>query len=227
MPFRLREHWWRLALLTVAVATCVWGASLFALIPILVWCASARSPRTGLVVGLILMVLLAWFVVPRELGWSGPWVPAAIEVYWLHTTLAAAVCFAGALVERRRPAGAGRLLTMVVIGFVATGFVLFAQLEEAPGDENVLPAPAQLRIAEDKACGSGGCWRVLTATGDRAPAVMREHLASRGYTPGPTSTITGNPRMCQQTGVLVTHQVCAELKDISANAVQVDWYVNS
>lgn len=224
---RLKKHWWRLALVAVATAAFSWNEGFFGLISILVWCGLARSPRTGVTVGLVLMALLAWFVVPRSLGFAGLWVPAAIEVYWLYPIVAAVVCLIGTLVKQRSPAGIGRLLAMVIAGFIATGGVLFVQLEAVPGDEGVLPGPAQLRIVQDYSCGSGGCWRILEATGDRAPAVMREHLASRGFTPAPASTITGDPRVCRRTGVLVTHEVCADLRDLSANSIRVDWYVNS
>ena len=230
---RVKKHWWRLlvVLVAVAVAAFSWNEAfvgLFGLLPILVWCGLlARSARTGVIVGLVLVVLLAWFVVPSEVGWAGPWVPASIEVFWLHTMLAAVVCGIGALVERRPAVDFSWLGTMVLIGFVVTGGVLFTQLEAVPGDEGVYPGPSQLRVVpEGYSCGSGNCWRVLEANGDRAPEVMREYLAARGFTPRPKDTITGNPEVCRQTGVLVTHEVCADLRDISASAVRVEWYVN-
>lgn len=230
---RLTKHWWRLVvvLAAVAVAAFSWNTpfvGLFGLIPILVWCGLlARSARTGLIVGLVLVVLLAWFVVPREVGLAGPWVPAAIEVFWLHTMLAAVVCGIGALVERRPPVDFSWLGTMVLVGFVVTGGVLVTHLEAVPGDEGVYPGPSQLRVVpEGYSCGSGNCWRVLEANGDSAPAVMREYLAARGFTPRPADTITGNPEVCQLTGILVSHEVCAQLRDVSASAVRVEWYVN-
>ncbi|HET9140181.1 hypothetical protein [Actinophytocola sp.] len=185
----------------------------------------ARSTKTGVIVGLVLVALLAWFIVPREMGWTGPWVPAALEVYLLHPMLAAVVCEIGTLVDQRRLVGVGRLLTIVLAGFVLAGGALIAQLEAMPGDEGVFPGPAQLRVViEDSWCGSSNCSRILEANGDRAPEVMREHLASQGFTAAPT--ITGRRRVCRQTGILVTHEVCAELQDISATAVRVEWYVN-
>ncbi|MGH3440016.1 MAG: hypothetical protein ACRDRN_26675 [Sciscionella sp.] len=220
----VKTHWWRAALVVAAVVVASFArndpfAGLFGLLPVLLWCCLARSPRTGVVVGLVLVALLAWFVLPRSMDLAGPWVPAAIEVYWLHTTLAAVVCWFGA----RR--GAGRLLAMVLAGLVVTGGVLFAGLEAPPGDEGISPGPPQLRITEGHECGSGGCWRVLKAIGDRAPDVMRDYLVARNFAPGPTSTITGAPRFCRSTGIVVDHKVCAELRTLSANAVRVGWYV--
>jgi hypothetical protein len=227
----LKQHWWRLVvvLAAVAVAAFSWNepfVGLFGLIPTLVWCGLlARTARSGVIVGLVLVALLAWFVVPREVGFAGPWVPAAIEVYWFHTVLAAVVCGIGMVVQRRPPAESMWLVTMVLVGFVVTGVVLFVQLEAVPGDEGVYPGPSQLQVVTKEGwCGSGNCSRILEASGDRAPAVMREYLASHGFTPRPA--ISGVPRVCRRTGILVTHEVCAELRDLSASAVRVEWYVN-
>lgn len=211
----------------IAVAAFSWNepfTAFFGLLPLLVWLGLARSPRSGLSTGVVLVALLAWFMVPRQLGFAGGWVPAAIEVYWLHTTAAAVVCAAGTLAGPA-PRGAARLALLVFAGFVVTGGVLISELEAPPGDEGVVPGPP-LRIAQSIDCGSGGCWRVLDATGDRAPEVLRERLASQGFTPAPQSEITRLPRFCRTTGLLVNHEVCADLRTTSPDTVHVEWYVN-
>lgn len=221
---RVKTHWWRVALVVAAVVVACFSpspfAGLFALLPILFWVWLAPSARTGVIVGLVLLTLLAWFVLPGALSLAGPWVPAPIEVYWIHTTLAAVVCAIGA----RR--GFLRLFLLVIAGFVVTGGAWFAGLEAAPGDEGVVPVPAGLRVAEDIGCGSGGCWRVLEATGNRAPEVLRDHLEARNFTPAPQSEITRVPRFCRHTGLLVNHDVCAELRTLSPDAARVEWYVD-
>jgi hypothetical protein len=221
---RVKTHWWRVALVGAAVALACFSASpfagLFGLLPILFWTWLARSTRSGVVVGLVLLALLAWFVLPNALGLAGPWVPAPIELYWLHTALAAVICAIGA----RR--GFVRLFLLVIAGFVVTGGAWFAGLEAAPGDEGVLPAPAGLPIAQQQECASGGCWRTLGSTGDRAPQAWRDHLASHGYSPAPAGPITGAPRFCRSTGIVVTHTICVELSTLSPDAVHVEWYAN-
>ncbi|MEU8632900.1 hypothetical protein AB0C38_12080 [Amycolatopsis sp. NPDC048633] len=220
---RVKTHWWRGALVVAAVAVACFSASPFAgvfcLLPILLWCGLAPSPRTGLVVGLVLVALLAWFVLPGALGFAGRWVPAPIEVYWLHTTLAAVICAIGA----RR--GVVRLFLLVVAGFVVTGGALFAAYESPPGDEGVAPGPAQLRITRSIGCGSHDCWGVLEATGDRAPDVMREYVLERHFTPAPQSGITQIPQYCRHTGVVVDHTVCVGLRTLAPDAVRAEWYV--
>lgn len=194
--------------------------------PLCVWCLwLARTRWTGLVVGLILLALLVWFVVPVRLSWPGPWVPAPLELFWLYPVLAAVVCEAGVLVERRRPAGVWLLLAVVVFGFLATVVLWFDRLEAKPKDEGVLPGPAGVQVVEgDGWCGSGNCSRELDVTGDRATEVMRAHLTSRGFTPA--SSLDGDERMCRTTGLVMTHQVCAELERPAVSSVQVAWYVN-
>ncbi|EOD64936.1 hypothetical protein [Amycolatopsis vancoresmycina] len=218
---QVKTHWWRAAVAVAAVAVVTFSrddpfAGLFALVPILVWCAAARSGRAGVVTGLVLLALLAWFVLPRELGLAGPWVPAAIEVYWLHTTLAAVVCAIGS----RKP---GPWLLPAFGGFVVTGGVLVAGWQEAPSDEGVLPGPAQLRIIEDIDCGSGGCWRVAESTGDHAAEVWQAHLTARNFTPAPA--LDGVTRFCRTTGLLVNHQTCAEVRPLAPDSARVEWYV--
>ncbi|MET8850898.1 hypothetical protein [Amycolatopsis sp. NPDC004625] len=218
---RVKNHGWRVALVVAAVAVVAFSrqnpfAGLFALVPILAWAAVARSRRAGVVTGLVLLALLAWFVLPRELGLAGPWVPAAIEVYWLHTTLAAVVCAIGA-----RRAGSWALL--VFAGFVVTAGVLVTGWQEAPGDEGVAPGPAQLRLAEDIMCGSGGCWRSGEATGADAGGAWRDYLLARDFTPEPA--FDGVPRFCRTTGLLVNHTVCVQVRSRTADSARVEWYV--
>jgi hypothetical protein len=218
----VRRHWWKAALLVAAVivATFPWTApaGVFGAVPILIWCFLARSRTAGLTVGLILLALLVWFAVPRGLGWSGPLVPSEVEVYWLYPVIAAVVCLPA--LQRVRTGVLG-LVTMIMAGLLAAAVVLLGQLEAKPGDEGVLPAPPGLRVAEGSGhCGSGNCSREVTATGDRAPEVMREHLEARGF------TVRTPERLCRATGVVFTHEVCAESKKIASGAVEVTWYVN-
>ncbi|SER05937.1 hypothetical protein SAMN05216188_107236 [Lentzea xinjiangensis] len=222
----VRVHGWRVAVVVAGLGVAAFdaGAGLFGMVPIVLWCLLARSWRTGVAVGLVLVVLLAWFVVPRALGWSGPWVPSALESFCLHPVMAAVVCEAGVLVERRRPAGVGWLLGTVGLGLLATAWLLLMGLEAKPRDEGVLPGPAGLRVAEGTGwCGSGNCSRDLEATGDRAADVMREHLVSRGYVSRPP--YNDNELLCRTTGLVVTHEVCAELRNVMPRGVEVVWYV--
>ncbi|WP_143036021.1 hypothetical protein [Lentzea fradiae] len=188
-----------------------------------------QGERTGrrakAAIGLVVLALVAWFVVPRGLGWSGTWVPSLVETFWLLPLLVAAVCGTW-MVARRRPAGLLGLAALVVTGFVTAAAVAVMRLEAPPGDEDLLPGPAALKVVEGIGyCGSGGCSRDLDATGDRAPEVMREHLTSHGYTPA-RSLMYGDDRLCRRTGLVAVREVCAELKDVSATAVHVIWYVN-
>ncbi|MDX8030361.1 hypothetical protein SK803_09070 [Lentzea sp. BCCO 10_0856] len=185
----------------------------------------ARNQRTRVVTGLIVLGLVVWFVVPRALDWSGPWVPSFVETFWLLPLLVAVVLGAGLLVEGRTVLVLV-LPVLVVGGFVAGGFVAVMRMEAPPGDEGVVPGPPGLQVAEGRiGCGSGGCWREVDATGDSAREVMRTHLDSRGYAPA-SSLSPGAERMCRRTGLVAAHEVCAELKDVSAGSVHVIWYVN-
>jgi hypothetical protein len=209
----------------LAVGAIAPDSSVFGLFPILLWCVLARTRRTGLVVGVVLLALLAWFVVPRGLGWSGPWVPSALEGFWLYPVFAAVVCLAGVLVERRRPAGVPWLLALVGVGLLGSAFLVVFDEGAKPHDEGVLPGPPELRVVEgDGWCGSGNCSRELDVTGDRAHEVMRAHLTSRGY--APARPLDGDERLCRRTGLVSAREVCAELKDLSATGLRVTWYVN-
>ncbi|SEF36376.1 hypothetical protein SAMN05421837_110131 [Amycolatopsis pretoriensis] len=222
IPESVRTHWWRGALVVVAVVVVCFSTSpfggLFGLVPLVVWSTLAPSRRSGLIVGAVLLALLAWFVLPGALGLAGRWVPAPIEIYWLHTTIAAVVCAIGA---RRGFVG---LFLLVIAGFIVTGGALFAAYESPPGCEGVAPGPAQLRITRDFNCGSHNCWGVLETTGDRAPEVMRDYLVARHFTPAPT--INRVPRYCRTTGLLVEHEVCVDVWPLGPAAARVEWYVN-
>lgn len=181
--------------------------------------------RTRAVVGLIVLALVVWFVVPRSLGWTGAWVPSLVEMFWLLPLLVAVVC-GSVLAARGRPAGLPGLAALVVAGFAAAGFVALMTMEAPPGDEGVLPGPAGLRVVEgDGYCGSGGCSRDLDATGEHAHEVMRAHLDSHGYTAA-RPLGDGEERLCRRTGLVGVREVCAELKDLSPSGVRVTWYVN-
>ena len=223
---RLTRYAWRVSLIAAAlvVGTFPWSGAPFGLagvVPILIWCLLARSPGDGVVPGLVLLALLAYFVVPRELGWSGPLVPSAVEVCWLYPVIAAVVCLVAMPRERGLNSSSLGLVAMVGVGFLITAVVLLDRLEAKPGDEGVLPGPSGLRAVEGTGhCGSGNCSREVRMTGERAPEVVREHLESRGFT-------TRTPeRMCRATGLVFTHEVCAEPDAIGPDAVEITWYVN-
>ncbi|WP_440899321.1 hypothetical protein [Actinosynnema sp.] len=224
------EHRWRLALgvLGLAVAVFPWDGppvGLFGAVPLLLWCGSWTGPRrVGVIVGLVLLGLPVWFVVVPGLGFSGRWVPSAAEVLWLHPLLAAAVCAVGAKVGRQRVRG-WRLTGVAALGFLLLGFLWLARLESPPGDEGVLPALAVLRVEEGELlCGSGGCARQARATGDHAPEAVRDRLAARGFTH--RDPLAADARLCRTTGLVVQHEVCAELRDVSADVVRVVWYLD-
>ncbi|WP_112268111.1 hypothetical protein [Lentzea terrae] len=222
-----RERLWRgiLVVLGFLVVATSRDANLFGLFPIATWCALARSWRTGIVVGAAILALLVWFVVPRGLGWTGPWVPSALEIYWVYSVMAAVLSVVGLAVERAaRPAptlvSGFSIAGYVVLGFAGAAFLGIMNSESKPRDEGVLPGPAALQVVEgDAGCGSGHCWRTLDATGDRAPEVMRAHLASRGYVPR-------SEHWCRRIGLVVAHEVCADLRKETPTSVHVIWYNN-
>ncbi|MFT7840226.1 hypothetical protein Q5530_29135 [Saccharothrix sp. BKS2] len=219
------EHWWRVTVVSTAVALGVFAAGvaptvLFGVVPVLVWCADPRrSRRVGVPVGVVLLVLLAWFALPHGLGWSGRWVPSAAEVCWLYPLSAAVVCLVGARVERR-PAGCVPWAVVLCLGFALALGDLVLLDESPPGNEGVLPGPVGLRAVEaDPVCGSGGCARVVGFGGDRA--AVRAHLGSRGFT---TPSGRGGGWVCRVTGVVVERRACAGLRE-RAGVVEVTWYV--
>lgn len=228
---RLAQIGWRVCLVVAAVIVGLfpWNGApdgLFGVMPILIWCLLAWDRRSGVKTGLILLAVLVWFVVPRGLGWSGSLVPSAVEVYWLYPMIAACVCLAPLSRTRSVVVAVLGLVTMVGTGLLAAAVVLLSRLEAMPGDEGVLPGPSGMRVVEGLGwCGSGNCSRDVVVTGDRAPDVMREHLASRGFSSRrPLSN--GDERVCRETGLVFTHEVCAETRKVTSNSVEVTWYVN-
>jgi hypothetical protein len=225
------RHWWRVALMVVALAVSTYPWTTFPLawlgfVPVAVWCgALAASSRAGIGVGVALLVVLAWFVVPRELGTPGRWVPSELELLWLYPICAAVICGVGLFAQRRGPAGTGLLLAMVLGGLFITGCVLFLRLEAPPEDESVVPLPSTLQLAQQEVdCGSGGCSRMLNVSGWDAYGVMHGHLTEKGYTSKRT-TLDGRERLCRVNGLVVPHTSCAELRAQSDGSVQVIWYV--
>lgn len=225
------RHWWRVALVVVAlvVSTFPWSSVSLAwlgAVPTVVWCAGpAASARAGIVVGVVLSAVLAWFVVPRELGASGRWVPSDLELLWLYPSVAAVLCGIGVFAQRRGTAGAGRLFVMVLGGLFLAGYVVFLRLEAPPEDESVVPPPPALEVAQrENICGSGGCAREVTVSGRNAYRVMRDHLIEKGYAPRKT-TLDGRARVCRVNGIVVSHTSCVELRAQSDKSIQVIWYV--
>ncbi|GAA2696728.1 MULTISPECIES: hypothetical protein [Actinosynnema] len=223
-------HRWRLVLIVVGAALAVlpWDGppvGLFGVVPLLLWCGSwTGTRRVGVVVALVLLGLLVWFVVAPGLGFSGRWAPSTAEVLWLHPLLAGAVCAVGARAGRL-PVHGWRLTGVAALGFLLLGFLGLTGLEAPPGDEGVAPALAVLRVEEgEPLCGSGGCARQARATGDRAPEVARERLAARGF--AHREPLDADDRLCRATGLVVEHEVCAELRDVAPDAVRVVWYAN-
>lgn len=200
----LARHWWRVAFVAAALTMAFFLAdepwvALFAALPILLWCTGpVRSDRDGVVVGLILLALLAWFTTGSWLGWSGRWVPSVDEALWLHTPLATLVYGIGAPATRRL-SGFLPLVLLLPVGLVLTGYALTVRTEGGQlGDEGVLPAPAGLSVVElPGECASGGCARQVRLTGDDPAEVMRAHLAGRGFTPTPTGW------RCRLTGLVI------------------------
>jgi hypothetical protein len=176
-----------------------------------------------MVVGLILLALAAWILLPRGLGSSGQWVPSVFEVCVFLPILTAVICPIGMRAERL-----GGCLPVIgfsafaVAGLLLAFYTLVFYAEGDTGDEGVWPGPSGLQVAEgDKQCGSGGCARQLEATGDRAPERMRSYLASRGFTtPG-----FENVWICRVTGLVLTYEVCARVEDVSPTVVRVTWSI--
>jgi hypothetical protein len=226
---RLGKRWWRWALtvVTLVMAAFSWYdpiVAVFTVIPVVIWCwGLARSDKTGLVYGLILTGLAAWTLLPRGLGFSGRWVPSVFEVCVFLPILTAVICAIGMRVERVDGClPAMGLSAYAVVGLIVAFFTLLSYAEGTTGDEGVWPGPSGLQVVEgEKNCGSGGCWRTLDATGDRAPERMRDYLASRGFsTPG-----FDNGSICRVTGLALTYKICATVKDISPATVRVTWSI--
>ncbi|GLY64715.1 hypothetical protein [Amycolatopsis taiwanensis] len=225
---RLRENWWRLALIaaTLVMAAFAWYEPLvavFTVIPVLTWCwGLARSDRTGTVVGAILLALAAWILLPRDLGLSGQWVPSVFDVCLFLPILTAVICLVGIRGERSRGLPAIGFCAFAVAGLALGGYTAVWYSEGDTGNEGVWPGPSGLRVVEgEREGGSGGFSRQLDATGDRAPERMRDYLSSRGF----SSQGDDSPSICRVNGVVLTYKVCAVVEDISPTMVRVSWWI--
>lgn len=223
---RVTRYRWRVALIavTLVMAAFSWHdplVAVFAVIPVVTWCwRSAPSERTGIVVGLVLLALAAWILLPRALASSGRWVPSVFEVCVFLPILTAVICAKSMRSGGWLPAmGFSAFAVAGLVGALYSG-VLYS--EGDTGDEGVWPGPPGLHVVEgDKQCGSGGCARQFDATGDHAPDRTRAYLASRGFvTPGLDKLWT-----CRVTGLVLTYKVCAKVQDISPTTVRVTWSV--
>ena len=54
--------------------------------------------------------------------------------------------------------------------------------------------------------------------------MVRAGLAEGGFTSRPA--ILDTERVCRQTGLVLVHEVCAELSNTSPTSVNVRWYVD-
>lgn len=222
VPLRawVRENGWRVAFAAVAVALAAFCwydpvVAVFAVVPPLVWCA--LPGRRGTLIGLVLLLVAAGVLLPRLL--SG-WGPSVLDVCLFLPLLTGMICAFSA--RGRRPAPVAVFCLFGVAGLLFAFLALVDLSEGVTGHEGVLPGPSGMRVVEgEQVCGSGGCSRQLTATGDRAPERMREYLESRGFT-APGDTADWN---CRTTGLVVTYKVCAQVKDVSPTEARVHWWI--
>jgi len=241
---------WRSALLTAAVgiATVPWGSpvtasGLLAAVPLLAWAGFlGRSKSVGPVVGVVLLLLLTWIDVPRAVGWNGRWLVASLgDVFTWYPWICAGICALGVRIQRGRAEGPEVLLPTVlhyatailVAGLAVCGTCpvwWLVDSESAPGDEGLLPVPAGLRVVEDTSdCGSGGCARLLTVTGDRADERLRAHLAARGFRLHPDRAwdTVFSATAQHETGVLVPHRVWLGYRVAAGGDVHIVWDVDA
>jgi hypothetical protein len=215
---RLKKNWWRLAVVaaTLLMAVFAWYepiVAVFTVVPVLAWCWSlGRLDRRGVVT----LAVAAWILLPRGLGFSGPWVPSVFEVCLLLPIIAAFVHLTG-LRSRRWPSAIG-FTAFFVAGFVVAVYTAAMYSDGATGDEGVWPGPSGLQIVEvDGEGGSSFSSRRLEATGDRAPERMRDYLASRGF--------TDQGHGCRANGVVLTYKVCAAVVELSPTKARVSWWI--
>jgi hypothetical protein len=231
VPFneRLKSGWWRPAFILAALVMAVFDwyepiVAVFAVAPVLIWCwGLARSDRTGLVVGLVMLALAAWILLPRDWGFSGRWVPSVFDVCLFLPILTVVICRIGMRgVRSRGPLRAIGLAAFAVVGFLTAGYVaLWYYAEGVTGGEGVWPGPSGLQVVEGPGeGGSGGMSRRLDATGDRAAERMRDYLMSRGFVPRGNGTW-----LCRANGIVLTYKVCATVVDISPTEARVTWSV--
>ncbi|MBP2324989.1 hypothetical protein JOF56_005374 [Kibdelosporangium banguiense] len=216
-----------LIVVTLLMAAFTWYepvVAVFAAIPMLIWCwGLAQSDRAGLVIGLILLVLTAWILMPRVLGLSGQWVPSVFEVCLFLPILSAIIC-----ADNRRPQRARSRMPAVwfsafaVAGILTALYTVVFYMEGDTGNEGVWPGPSGLQVVEGELqCGSGGCTRQFVATGDRAPERTRAYLDSHGF----TAQQPDGGWECRVTGLLLTYKACAVLKEVSPTSARVSWSI--
>ena len=236
-PWPVR-HGWRLGLVAAALVVALpWNpiagpVTLLTALPVLVWSTLvARSRRTRLVVGAVLIAVSAALILPRPDGW--PVASVGDLVTW-YPLLAAATCISGAAADRRHTGGtalrfaAGSVAgvaAVLLVACVAGGVVLLRDGRYTPGDEGVLPMPAGLTATELISCGAEECVRSVTVTGDRAETRVPAHLAARGFDllPDPPSSSTFTYE--RETGILIPHEVHLGYAAEGPGEVRVFWYV--
>lgn len=245
----LRSNGWRFAAITVALAvvTAPWDgrttvAGPLAVVPVVVWLGFlARSRRSGLVLGTVLVALMAWVVVPRSAGWTGRWlVPSTGDEFTWYPWLAAGLCALGVRLQRGRaepPEQRLGLFTSLLTGIVGGMLAICVSCPlwwlvkgDVPGDEGILPMPSGLTVTEnDLRCGTEDCVRSVTVTGDRADARVRAHLAAHGYRlrPGAAGSDESHAAARHVTGVLIPHRVWLGYTRSGNGAVVLVWRVES
>ena len=103
------------------------------------------------------------------------------------------------------------MLALVVVAFLVAPVLWLGIAEDAMPPPSSLPAlPDGARVvAEDKGCGSGGCWLELTVD---APAGMSgEDLASE---------VVPDARVCAVRSVLDLRRVCTWVMEVEAGSAQ-------
>ncbi|GHB07134.1 hypothetical protein ACIQRS_25680 [Streptomyces termitum] len=150
---------------------------LFAVVPVVVWVAIARSRSVGFPVGGVLFAG-AGLLVGVQRGWidaPGP------DAHLVFTVLAPLLIACGAGLEgrngsapppewiSRRNGAVGFLGAQFALTLVAGLLyaLLISEGSDAPSARN-LPAlpPGITKIGEGTSCGSGGCWRTATVIGE-------------------------------------------------------------
>ncbi|MEK9522270.1 hypothetical protein MIU24_23210 [Streptomyces venezuelae] len=160
---------------------------LFAVVPVAVWAAIARTRPVGLVIGGILLAGAGLLV-----GVQQVWIHAPRpDAHLLFTALAPLVIACGVSLEGRhgnppspgwadRRSGAIGVLGMQFALTLVAGLLYALVISDgsAAAPSRVLPSlpPGISMVSEGVGCGSGGCWRVVTVTGNdlSRPEIIRE-----------------------------------------------------
>ncbi|MCE7001245.1 hypothetical protein LWC34_00080 [Kibdelosporangium philippinense] len=199
--------------------------AVFAAAPVLIWCLGvARSKQTGLVIGVIQVLIAAWVLVPRALGISGSAVPSILEVCLFLPLVSVLIWIVGVRQERSNVvAPVFGFAALFVAGVLMTGVVVLDYAEGNTGAEGVWPpGPSGLRMVElEPGCGSGGCTRTVEATGDHAAQRMHDFLDSRGF----TTPSEYKDWMCRHTGIVLTYKVCAVVEEKSPTTAHLSWSI--